>query len=170
MKKIIIIGCPGAGKSYFAKKLHSISGIPLYHLDMIWHRKDKTHLSRMKFDEQLKRILQEKTWMIDGNYARTMEMRMQACDTIIFFDVPYEVCIEGIHEREGKKQDDMPWDVANADANLLETVRNYIPTQHPNIYRLLEKYKQEKEIIIFKTRKEAENWLIEVLRIKDSVA
>lgn len=57
MRKIIIIGCPGAGKSYFAKKLHSISGIPLYHLDMIWHRKDKTHLSRTEFDEQLKKIL-----------------------------------------------------------------------------------------------------------------
>lgn len=162
MRKIIIIGCPGAGKSYFAKKLHSISGIPLYHLDMIWHRKDKTHLSRTEFDEQLKKILQEKTWIIDGNYSRTMELRMQACDTIIFFDVPYEVCIEGVHEREGKKQDDMPWDATNADESLLETIRNYIPTQRPKVYCLLEKYKQKKKIFIFKTREEGENWLNEI--------
>ena len=49
MRKIIIIGCPGSGKSYFAKKLHDKTGIPLYYLDMLWHNLDKTHISREKF-------------------------------------------------------------------------------------------------------------------------
>ncbi|MEY8605912.1 hypothetical protein [Muribaculum intestinale] len=32
MKKVIIIGCPGAGKSTFARKLSAKTGLPLYYL------------------------------------------------------------------------------------------------------------------------------------------
>lgn len=84
MKKVIIIGCPGAGKSYFAKKLHKVTVLPLYHLDMIWHNSDKTHISRTEFDDILGKIFHEEAWILDGDYSRTMEMRMQECDTIIF--------------------------------------------------------------------------------------
>ncbi len=162
MKKVIIIGCPGAGKSYFAKKLHSVTGIPLYHLDLIWHKPDKTHISRPEFDETLKRIFQEDAWIMDGDFSRTMEMRMQACDTIILFDIPYEICMQGIREREGTKRDDMSWEVMEADAMFLNEVKNYIPEQRPKVYQLLDKYKRDKEIIIFRTREEAENWLMKI--------
>lgn len=159
MKKVIIIGCPGAGKSYFAKKLHSITGIPLYHLDMIWHKPDKTHISREAFDETLKKLFQEEAWIMDGNYSRTMEIRMQACDTIILFDIPYEICMQEIKNREGTKRDDMPWEAVETDITLLNEVRNYISEQLPKVYQLLDKYKHNKEIIIFRTREEAEKWL-----------
>lgn len=163
LRKIIIIGCPGAGKSYFAKKLHSVTGIPLYHLDMIWHKPDKTHISRAEFDETLKKIFQEEAWILDGDFSRTMEIRMQACDTIILFDMPYEICMQGIKEREGTKRDDMPWEVAETDTMLLNEVRSYIPEQLPKVYQLLHKYKHNKEIIIFRAREEAEKWLAEII-------
>lgn len=159
MRKIIIIGCPGSGKSYFAKKLHDKTGIPLYYLDMLWHNPDKTHISREKFDETLKIIFKREAWIMDGDYSRTMEMRMRACDTVILFDLPYEVCMQGIAEREGTKRDDMPWEVAETDAMLLREVKNYIPGQLPVVYELIAKYKNEKKIVIFKTRDEAEQWL-----------
>ncbi|MDE7281857.1 MAG: adenylate kinase [Ruminiclostridium sp.] len=162
MKKVIIIGCPGAGKSYFAKKLRSITGIPLYHLDMIWHKPDKTHISRPEFDEALKRIFSEDKWIMDGDFSRTMEMRMQACDTIILFDIPYEVCLQGIRERAGTKRDDMPWETAETDDVFLNEVKKYIPEQLPKVYQLLDKYKHNKEVIVFKTREEAEKWLMKI--------
>ncbi len=161
MKKIIIIGCPGAGKSYFAKKLHEKTRIPLYHLDMIWHKPDKTHISRGEFDEILEKIFRQEAWILDGNFSRTMETRMQACDTIILFDVPYEVCMQGIQEREGTKRDDMPWEVAEADDLFLDEVNKYIPNQLPKVYQLLHKYEHNRKVIIFKTRNEAERWLME---------
>ena len=40
MRKIIIIGCPGAGKSTFARKLRDDTNLPLYYLDMLWHKED----------------------------------------------------------------------------------------------------------------------------------
>lgn len=162
MKKIIIIGCPGAGKSHFAKKLHDRTGIPLYHLDMIWHKPDRTHISREEFDEWLIKIFEEDAWIMDGDYSRTMEVRMQACDTIILFDLPYEICIQGIKEREGTKRDDMPWEIAEADTLFLNQVRNYIPEQLPWVYQLLHKYEHDKKVIIFRTREEAEEWLMEI--------
>ena len=166
MKKVIIIGCPGAGKSYFAKKLHHITKIPLYHLDMIWHKPDKTHISRAEFDNELLKIFQKEAWILDGDYSRTMEMRMQACDTIILFDIPYEICKQGIEKRQGIKRDDMPWYSFQIDTDLLNEVKHYIPQQRPKVERLLDKFRYSKEIIIFKTREEAEEWLTKIPSVK----
>ena len=95
MEKALIIGCPGAGKSRFARALHQVSGLPLYHLDLIWHLPDRTHLPRQAFDEKLGEILQEKQWIIDGNYLRTLERRLAACDTVFLLDFPVELCLAG---------------------------------------------------------------------------
>ena len=46
MKKVIVIGCPGSGKTTFAEKLNKITGLPLYYLDAVWHKPDKTHILR----------------------------------------------------------------------------------------------------------------------------
>ena len=54
MKKVIVIGSPGAGKSTFSRKLQNITGLPLFYLDMIYHRADKTTCSAEEFDEKLK--------------------------------------------------------------------------------------------------------------------
>lgn len=56
-EKIIVIGSPGAGKSTFSRKLSEIMGVPLYHLDMIWHKADKTNISKEEFDKKLNDIL-----------------------------------------------------------------------------------------------------------------
>ena len=59
MRKVIIIGCPGAGKSTFARKLRDDTNLPLYYLDMLWHKEDKTNISREEFDTKLNDILKK---------------------------------------------------------------------------------------------------------------
>lgn len=81
MKKIIVIGPGGSGKSYFSKELSKILDIPVYHLDNIFWNKDKTHISREEFDLKLNEILKE-SFIIDGDYSRTYEIRMKNSDTI----------------------------------------------------------------------------------------
>ena len=108
-QKAIIIGCPGAGKSTFARKLSDKMHLPLYYLDMLWHKPDRTTVDRNIFDEKLKEIVLKEKWIIDGNYGRTLEMRIQWCEAIFLLDSPVEECLVGAKSRIGKQRVDMPW-------------------------------------------------------------
>lgn len=105
----MIIGSPGSGKSTFARKLRDKTGLPLFYLDMIKHKPDRTTISSEEFDKKLKEILVKSQWIIDGNYQRTLEVRMKECDLIILFDLPTKVCLESVKSRIGTKREDMPW-------------------------------------------------------------
>ena len=76
MKKVVVIGCGGSGKSVFSRSFAELSGLRLYHLDNIWWREDGTNISREEFDVVLDGILATDEWIIDGNYQRTMERRI----------------------------------------------------------------------------------------------
>ena len=159
MKKVIIIGCPGSGKTTFAEKLRDKTELPLYYLDAIWHKPDKTHISREDFDARLLEIFTEGEWIIDGNYSRTIEMRLKECDTVFLFDLPTEVCIQGATERLGKGRYDMPWIDTEIDPELKSQIENFPVCTLPKIYNLLEKHGQNKKIIVFKTRDEADKYI-----------
>ena len=158
MKKIIVIGCPGSGKSTVSRALHNKTGIPLYHLDMMYWNADKTTVEKSAFLERLSAVLEKDEWIIDGNYRSTMELRMAACDTVIFLDYPLEVCLDGIKERRGKPRSDMPWIETEEDLEFIEFIKNYNEQQKPKVLELLEKY-SDKNIIIFKSREEADAFL-----------
>ena len=159
MKKVIIIGCPGSGKTTFAEKLNKITGLPLYHLDAIWHKPDKTHIPREDFDERIKEIFQTPEWIIDGNYSRTIEMRMQECDTVFLFDLPTEICIQGATERIGKGRYDLPWLETELDPEFEAFIKEFPETTLPKIYDFIEKYKSEKTVVIFKSRNDADEYI-----------
>ena len=158
MKKVIVIGCPRSGKSTFARALHSKTGIPLYHLDMMYWNADKTTAEKSVFLERLSTVLEKDEWIIDGNYSSTMELRMAACDTVIFLDYPLDVCLDGIKERRGKPRSDMPWIETEEDAEFIEFIKNYNEQQMPKVIELLEKY-SDKNIVIFKSREQADAFL-----------
>ena len=163
MNKIIIIGCPGSGKTTFAEKLKSSTGLPLYYLDSIWHRPDKTHISREEFDSRINDIFTEEKWIIDGNYKRTIELRIKECDTVFLFDLPVETCLKGATERIGKGRYDLPWLETELDPEFKLFIEEFPEKTLPYIYELLEKYKAQKHIIIFKSRKEADNFIKELI-------
>ena len=159
MKKIIVIGSPGAGKSVFSKKLKSITNIPLYHLDMLYHKVDGTHISKEELEEMLKEIFKKDNWIIDGNYQRTIEMRLKECDTVFLLDIPTEDCIAGAESRVGKKREDMPWVEEQIDEIFKQSIIDFSNEKLPQIYELLNKYKDHINIVIFKSREETDNYI-----------
>lgn len=161
MKKILVIGCPGAGKSTFARKLRENLQLPLYYLDMIWHKSDKTTCSAEEFDRRLQKILQEDRWIIDGNYLRTLEMRLQRADTVFFLDYPLDVCLAGAKERIGKKREDLPWVETEFDEEFRQWILDFSRDQLPVIYRLLKQYEAGKKIFVFRSREETEKGIAE---------
>ena len=158
MKKVIVIGCPGSGKSTVSRALHNKTGIPLYHLDMMYWNADKTTAEKSVFLERLSAVLEKDEWFIDGNYGSTMELRMVACDTVIFLDYPLEVCLDGIKERRGKPRSDMPWIETEEDAEFIEFIKNYNEQQKPKVIELIKKY-SDKNIIILESREQADAFL-----------
>ncbi len=159
MKKVLVLGCSGSGKSTFSIKLHEKTKIPLYHLDNIWWKADRTHISRDEFDERLSDLVSQDSWIIDGDYSRTYEKRVAACDTIFFLDYGQKVCMEGITGRVGQDRPDMPWTEDTLDPELVELVKNYEAENKPMLRELFSKY-NDKNVITFHTRKEAEKWMM----------
>ncbi len=162
MNKAIVIGCPGSGKSTFSRALYELTSLPLYHLDLLKWNSDKTTVSKEVFLERLQNVLMLDKWIIDGNYGSTIELRLKECDTVFFLDYPMEVCIDGIRQRQGKPRSDMPWIETEDDAEFLEFIRNYNAQSRPKVLELLNNYPQ-KDVIIFKSRKEADEYLNNML-------
>ena len=158
MKKVIVIGCCGSGKSTFARHLHACTEIPLFNLDQLNWNADKTTVEKTVFLKRVKEVIQKDTWIIDGNYGSSMEIRMQACDTVFFLDYPVDVCIQGIYDRIGRVRTDMPWVEDEVDEDLIEFVKNYEKEDRPEVLNLLSKYK-EKDIHIFRSRLDATRYL-----------
>ena len=159
MQKVIVIGNSGAGKSTFARKLRDATGLPLYYLDMLWHKADHTTISKEKFDLRLRQLLKQDRWIIDGNYQRTLEVRLQECDTVFLLDFPLEVCLSGAAARVGTKREDMPWTEETFDEDFRQWIIGFPQNQLPQIYRLLERFKEARNVVVFKSRKETNDYL-----------
>ena len=157
MKKVIVIGCPGSGKSVFSRKLHDMTRLPLYHLDMIYWRKDKTSITRGQLIEQLMKIVVTDEWILDGNFRSTMELRMSYCDTVVFLDYPTEVCYEGIMDRRGKARPDLPWiePADEIDEEFVNAVKRYNTVDRPAVLEMINRF-PDREVYIFKSRAEAD--------------
>ncbi|MBR3840446.1 MAG: adenylate kinase [Erysipelotrichales bacterium] len=158
MKRIMIIGCPGSGKSTFSRELHKITGIPLFHLDMMYWNADKTTVDRDVFIKRLSEVVKKDSWIIDGNYNSTIELRLQYCDTVVFLDYPLDVCLAGVKERMGKARSDIPWIETEEDAEFIEFIKNYNSNNRPEVLELLNKY-THKNIYIFENRIQTDEFL-----------
>lgn len=99
MKKIIVIGILGAGKSVLSRQVSQDLNLPLYHLDHIFHLPKGEMLDRSLFLAEQKKILSKETWVIDGNYASSLPVRVAEADTIIWLDFPAWLCVMRVFRR-----------------------------------------------------------------------
>ena len=166
MHRILIIGNAGAGKSTFARELAQKTQLPLIHLDKLYWHGNWEHCSRQEFDSLLQAELEKPTWIIDGNFNRTIPHRLNYCDTVIFLDFPTITCLWGITHRilknYGKTRQDMGGDCPELfDKNKLSLYKNVLTFngQHrKDYYNLLQDAKDTK-CYIFKNRKATRKFL-----------
>ena len=158
MKKILIIGCPGGGKSSFARELHKRTSLPLCHLDMLFWNADKTTVTREILCERVREVLSGDEWIIDGNYSATLPMRLEACDTVFFLDMPTELCLRGVEKRRGQVRPDMPWIETEEDPEFTEYIKGFRETKRDMLLELIRSYPNRK-LTIFQSHKEVDDYL-----------
>ena len=159
MKRILVVGPSGSGKSFFSRRLGEVLKIEVHHLDNLFWKSDRTHISRDEFDERLALLLKEEQWIIDGDYSRTYEMRFKACDTIFFLNLKLDECLRGVQSRIGTNRPDIPWTETSFDPDFRDWIIRWFDTTLPVLKDLLEKCRKEKNVVIFNSRKEAEDYL-----------
>lgn len=102
MKKIAIIGSPGAGKTSLAESLGHILDIKVYYLDRIFWKGDWQGIDTGRRIDILEHLVQREQWIIEGTYLLSSEPRLREADTIIFLDTPSSVCLLRIIQRHRK--------------------------------------------------------------------
>jgi adenylate kinase family enzyme len=163
MKRVVIIGCGGAGKSTLAQELGKRTGLPVIHLDSIFWLPGWVEMNRDEFDRKIRAELEKEQWIIDGNYNRTMPERVARCDTIIYLDFPRIVCLYGIFKRLltniGKTRPDMGEGCPERiDWEFLKWVWNYNKDKRERNYRLLNEATHA-ETIVLKNRRAVKKFL-----------
>lgn len=107
-RRIMIIGNNGSGKSYLAKKLAMITGLPLIHLDAHFWQPNWDMPTKDQWHSKMEEFTEGEKWIIDGvcSHGDTLEMRFKRADFIIFLDINRFVCLLGVMKRQGKKRED----------------------------------------------------------------
>lgn len=166
MKRVLVVGGCGAGKSTFSKKLADLTGLPLVHLDVLGWRGEWEKVPQEEFDEKLSAVLGEETWIIDGQYSRTLPLRLGRADMVFWFDFPGIRCLFGVVGRVlrnwGKSREDMGGDCRETfDRERFEFFR-YALTQNktirPRIRAALETA-PDVRVVAFRNRRQAEKYL-----------
>ena len=169
MKRILIIGNAGSGKTTFAKELAKKTQLPLIHLDKLFWCGEWEHLSRDEFDTILQEELDKDEWIIDGNFSRTIPHRLKYCDTVFYFDLPTITCLWGattrVFKNYGKTRDDMggncPEYFDKQKFELYKSIFLFNRINKKNYTKLI-KESTDKNIIIFKNRKQADRYLKDI--------
>lgn len=111
MERLLIIGSPGAGKSTLAAEVARLTGLPLVHLDRLHWKAGWVESGKDEFDSKLRDAIARPRWVIDGNYGRTLPLRLTRADTVVDLDLPRWQCVLGVFRRavmnRGRTRSDM---------------------------------------------------------------
>ena len=164
MKRVLIIGSGGAGKTTLARRLAAQSGLPLIHLDLVYWRPGWQPAPADQWTETVRGLAAREEWIMDGNYGRTLDLRLQACDTVIFIDFPRLLCLWRVLRRQlrylGRSRPELP---AGCPERLtwefLWWIWRYPATRREGILARLTALGPEKQVIILRSSLELERFL-----------
>ena len=167
MKRVMIIGCCGAGKSTLARRLHKIIKLPLYHLDQYYWKENWTETPKDEWGPIVSDIASKEDWIIDGNYGGTFQTRMDRADTIIYLKYNTIKCLARVTKRiinyHGKVRPDMPAGCRERfDFEFFHYVATYNLIRGKSIQNKLDSLDKEKEIIVLSSDKEVEAFLLSI--------
>jgi len=143
MQKVLVIGSGGAGKSTFARRLGALLELDVIHLDSLYWSAGWVEMPKPEWRETVEGLLNRGAWIMDGNYSGTLEMRLAACDTVIFLDISRLVCVRRLLKRAVLYRNQRRPDMAEGcperlNLDFVKWVWGYHKRSRPKVVRLLE--------------------------------
>ena len=163
MERILIIGCGGAGKSTLARQLGNLTGLPVVHLDKLFWHPGWVESTKEEIDAKIAAALDEPQWIMDGNYNRTLPLRIRKCDAVIYLDFSRFACLMGVAKRVLTTYGTVRPDMAEGcperfDLDFLRWVWNFNKNKREQYYRLLNEA-EGVETIVLKNRRAVRKFL-----------
>lgn len=164
MRKVLVIGSGGAGKSTFARRLGKLLEIDVVHLDTLYWHPGWVETARDEWRKILTEILTRDSWIMDGNYSGTLDLRLEACDTVIFLDIARTVCLWRVIKRSlmyrRKRRPDMAAGCSEKfSLEFLRWVWDYPNRSRPKVLEKLAQHSQSKRVIRLRSSAETETFL-----------
>jgi adenylate kinase family enzyme len=162
VERIAIIGCGGSGKSHLARQLAGRLTLPLTHLDAIYYDDDWNSLPKDKFTEVQRQLVAEPRWIIEGNYASTLPLRLEAADAVIVLDLPAYTCLRGVLERRwrhGGGQHQALGVYNRINWSFIRYILGYRRSMLPRVHRLIADHAPHAELVVLRKRRAAQRFL-----------
>jgi adenylate kinase family enzyme len=163
MKRVVVVGSGGSGKSTFSRELGEITGLPVIHLDALYWKPNWITTPSDEWADIVRREVEKPVWIMDGNFGGTRETRMKGADTIIVLDLPRWLCMYRIFKRlaifYNKRRPDMAEGCnEKVDLEFISWVWNYKRTSRVRLLKELEQH-SAKNVVILKSRREVTEFL-----------
>jgi len=164
MRRVLVIGSGGSGKTTVAKEIAAKTGLPLIHLDQLFWHPGWVSTPDAEWDRVTDELIARDSWVMDGNYGRTLPKRVAAADTVVFLDLPRVVCTWRIFKRRfshfGKTRPDVaPGCPEHLSWEFVHWVWTYPSRRRPGILRQLEALSRDKRVFVLKNSSEVSRFL-----------
>ena len=167
MKKVLVIGSGGAGKSTFARRLGRRLGLPVIHLDAHFWRPGWVETPRDEWRRTVEELCARESWVMDGNFSATLDVRLKACDTVVFLDVPRAVCVwralkRLLMYRNARRPDMAEGCGEKFDPKFLHWVWTFPSRGRPTVLARLAEFAADRRVVRLRSDAEVERFLAEV--------
>jgi adenylate kinase family enzyme len=165
MKKILILGSCGAGKSTLAKKLQEVLEIDIIHLDQYYWKPSWTRTEKEEWQNKVSDLTSGESWIMDGNYRSTLDIRIPQSDAIIWLDFSPFICFRRVLKRRIRKNrlDDIAGCRERVTFELLKWVLWTFPRiNRKEIEEKIKQVKEEKEVYILRSDREVNDFLLKL--------
>lgn len=166
MRRIIVVGCPGSGKTTLALKLGVKLGIPVTHLDTLYWRADWQPSDNASFRERVGEAIGNDHWIADGSFSGlAFDLTLARADTLIVIERPRWLCLRrvvwrSLFQRDVTRRPDLPVGCPEKlDWNLVKDVWHYNGKRRPRIESERSKFGQHVAIVTLNSDREIDEYL-----------
>jgi adenylate kinase family enzyme len=164
MRKILVVGSGGAGKSVFSTHLARLTGLPLIQLDRFYWRPGWVEPSNAEWSAVVEGLITGDEWIMDGNYGGTLEKRLAACDAVVYLDLPRLLCLWRVIRRRirfhRRSRPDMTDGCAERlTMGFIRWIWEYPSKRRPRLLERLGELRDDQRVVILRNRSEVEAFL-----------